>query len=122
MSKNVALILAAFMLVSRILVRRRSLAGFGRSATLFAQCHVGAGLLRIGGFHREYGHCIRNGTAYVPPVVVTPHVVVTPPVVVAPHYAPHVVVAPHYTRPAVVAPSVCPHGYYYGANGHCVPY
>ena len=80
------------------------------------------------GFHREYGHCIRNGTAYVPPVVVTPHVVVTPQVVVtphvvvAPHYTPHAVVAPHYTTPVVVVPSVCPHGYYHGANGHCLPY
>ena len=57
------------------------------------------------GFHREYGHCVRNGTQYVPPVVV-----------------PHVVVAPHYVPPAVVAPSVCPHGYYHDQEGHCVPY
>ena len=33
------------------------------------------------GFHREYGYCIRNGTVYAPPVIVTP----SPPVVVAPH-------------------------------------
>ncbi len=73
------------------------------------------------GFHREYGHCVRNGTQYVPPVVVVPHVVV------APHYVPpvvvpHVVVAPHYVPHAVVAPSVCPHGYYHDQEGHCVPY
>ena len=43
-------------------------------------------------------------------------------VVVAPHYTPHAVVAPHYTTPVVVAPSVCPHGYYHGANGQCLPY
>jgi hypothetical protein len=48
------------------------------------------------GFHREYGDCVRNGTAYVPPVVVAPHV--------------------------VVAPTVCPHGYYLDPSGHCVPY
>jgi hypothetical protein len=62
------------------------------------------------GFHREYGHCVRNGTAYVPPVVVVPHYV--PPVVVAPHVAPNV----------VVAPTVCPHGCYLDPSGQCVPY
>jgi hypothetical protein len=55
------------------------------------------------GFHRgPYGHCIRNGTVYVPPVVVAPRVVVVPPVVVA--------------RP------VCPYGYYLGPYGRCLPY
>ena len=58
------------------------------------------------GFHRgPYGHCIRNGTVYAPPVVVVP------PVVVAPHYAP----------PVVVAPTVCPYGYYLGPYGRCLP-
>jgi hypothetical protein len=55
------------------------------------------------GFHRgPYGHCIRNGTVYVPPVVVAPRVVVVPPVVVAPRV-------------------VCPYGYYLGPYGRCLP-
>jgi hypothetical protein len=55
------------------------------------------------GFHRgPYGGCIRNGTVYVPPVVVAPRVVVVPPVVVP--------------RP------VCPYGYYLGPYGRCLPY
>jgi hypothetical protein len=55
------------------------------------------------GFHRgPYGGCIRNGTVYVPPVVVAPRVVVAPPV--------------------VVAPAVCPYGYYLGPYGRCLPY
>jgi hypothetical protein len=75
------------------------------------------------GFHRgPYGYCVRNGTVYVPPVVVVPSapVVVVPsaPVVVAP--ATPVVVAP--AVPAVVAPIVCPYGYYLGPYGHCLPY
>ncbi len=54
------------------------------------------------GFHRgPYGHCIRNGTVYVPPVVVAPRVVVVPPVVARP---------------------VCPYGYYLGPYGRCLPY
>jgi hypothetical protein len=53
------------------------------------------------GFHRgPYGHCIRNGTVYAPPVVVVP------PVVVAPH----------------VVGAVCPYGYYLGPYGRCLPY
>jgi hypothetical protein len=121
MSKNVALMLAAFMLVSLFSFDAEALPGLPAAQPSSPNVTLVRGFCGLG-FHREYGHCIRNGTAYVPPVVVTPHVVVTPPVVVAPHYAPHVVVAPHYTTPVVVAPSVCPHGYYHGANGHCLPY
>ena len=44
-----------------------------------------------------------------PLAVVTPHVVVA-----SPHYAHHVVVARGAVR--------LPHGYYHGANGHCLPY
>jgi len=72
------------------------------------------------GFHMAVCGCIRNYTAC--PVVVAP-VVVAPvgPVVVAPHYAPHVVV-PHYAPPVVATPAVCPHGYYLGPDGTCLPY
>ena len=115
MSKNVALMLAAFMLVSLVSFDAEALPGLTAAQASSPNITLVRGFCGWG-FHREYGHCIRNGTTYVPPVVVTPHVVV------APHYAPHVVVAPHYTTPVVVAPSVCPHGYYHGANGHCVPY
>ena len=48
MSKNVALMLAAFMLVSLFSFDAEALPGLAGSATLFAQCHIGAGLLRIG--------------------------------------------------------------------------
>jgi hypothetical protein len=73
------------------------------------------------GFHRgPYGYCVRNGTVYVPPVVVAPTapVVVTPaaPAVVAP--AAPAVVAP--VAPVVVAPVVCPYGYYLGPYGRCL--
>ena len=72
------------------------------------------------GFHMAVCGCIRNYTAC--PVVVAP-VVVAPvaPVVVAPHYAPHVVV-PHYAPPVAATPAVCPHGYYLGPDGTCLPY
>jgi hypothetical protein len=106
MSKNIPLILAACMLVSLLSFDAEALPGLAATAQ-----HSSPNITLVRGFcglgfHREYGHCIRNGTAYVPPVVVTPHAVV----------------APHYTTPVVVAPSVCPHGYYHGANGHCLPY
>ena len=67
------------------------------------------------GFHRgPYGYCVRNGTVYVPPVVVAP----AAPVVVTP--AAPVVVTP--AAPVVVAPIVCPYGYYLGPYGRCLPY
>ena len=67
------------------------------------------------GFHRgPYGYCVRNGTVYVPPVVVAP----AAPVVVTP--ATPVVVAP--AAPVVVAPVVCPYGYFLGPYGRCLPY
>src|SRR6476660_424903 len=99
MSKNIALKLAACMLVSLLSFDAEALPGLAATAQHSAPNNTFVRGFCGLGFHREYGHCIRNGTAYVPPVVVTPHVVV------APHYAPHVVVAPHYTTPVVVAPS-----------------
>ena len=104
MSKNIPLMLAACMLVSLLSFDAEALLGLAATAQ-----HSSPNITLVRGFcglgfHREYGHCIRNGTAYVPPVVVTPHVVVTP----------QVVVTPHYTTPVVVAPAVCPHGYYHG--------
>ena len=67
------------------------------------------------GFHMAVCGCIRNYTAC--PVVVAP----VAPVVVAPHYARPVVV-PHYAPPVVATPAVCPHGYYLGPDGTCLPY
>ena len=58
------------------------------------------------GFHMAPCGCIRNYTAC--PVIVAP----VAPVVVAPQYAP----------PVVVTPGVCPHGYYLGPYGRCLPY
>jgi len=89
-----------------------------QAAAVITLVRDGCGL----GFHRALCGCIRNYTAC--PVVVAP----VAPVVVAPHYAP-VVVAPHHVvAPVVVAPHhvvapvVCPHGYYLGAHGACLPY
>src|SRR6476646_6075906 len=96
MSKNVDLMLAAFMLVSLVSFDAEALPRLTAAQASSPNITLVRGFCGWG-FHPEYGHCIRNRTAYVPPVVVTPHVVV------APHYAPHVVVAPHYTKPVVVA-------------------
>jgi hypothetical protein len=120
MSKNLPFILVGCMLVLLFSFDAEALPGLAAAAQRSSPDVTLVRGFCGWGFHREYGHCVRNGTAYVPPVVVTPHVVVAPHhLVVAPH---HVVVAPHYTPPVVVAPSVCPHGYYHGATGHCVPY
>ena len=78
MSKNIPLMLAACMLVSLLSFDAEALPGLAATAQ-----HSSPNITLVRGFcglgfHREYGHCIRNGTAYVPPVVVTPHVVVTP--------------------------------------------
>ena len=78
MSKNIPLMLAACMLVSLLSFDAEALLGLAATAQ-----HSSPNITLVRGFcglgfHREYGHCIRNGTAYVPPVVVTPHVVVTP--------------------------------------------
>ena len=63
------------------------------------------------GFHMAACGCIRNYTAC--PIVVAPVVVApTAPAVVVPHYAP----------PVAATPAVCPHGYYLGPDGTCLPY
>jgi hypothetical protein len=107
MSRKVALILASSALVSSISFNVEVLPVLSVSAQTPAPDITLVRGFCGWGFHRgPYGHCIRNGTVYAPPVVVVP------PVVVAPHYAP----------PVVVAPAVCPYGYYLGPYGRCLPY
>ena len=80
--KQTLLMLAACMLVSLLSFDAEALPGLAATAQ-----HSSPNITLVRGFcglgfHREYRHSIRNGAAYVPPVVVTPHVVVTPQVVV----------------------------------------
>jgi hypothetical protein len=104
MSKRLALILVSSALVSLISFNVQALPILSAPAqTATPDITLVRGFCGLG-FHRgPYGGCIRNGTVYVPPVVV----------------APRVVVAPH---PVVVAPAVCPYGYYLGPYGRCLPY
>jgi hypothetical protein len=109
MSRKLALILAAGMVVSLSSFNVQALPVSSMPArTAGPNVTLVRGFCGLG-FHREYGYCVRNGTAYAPPPVV---VVPPPPVVVAPRYAP----------PVVVTPSVCPYGYYLGPYGRCLPY
>jgi hypothetical protein len=115
MSRKLALILACGLLVSLFSSDVRALpalSGAARTAApVITLVRDFCGL----GFHRgPYGYCVRNGTVYVPPVVVAP----AAPVVVVP--AAPVVVAP--AMPVVVSPIVCPYGYYLGPYGLCLPY
>ncbi len=115
MSRKLALILACGLLASLFSSDVRALpalSGAARTAApVITLVRDFCGL----GFHRgPYGYCVRNGTVYVPPVVVAP----AAPVVVVP--AAPVVVAP--AVPVVVSPIVCPYGYYLGPYGLCLPY
>ena len=115
MSRKLASILACSLLVSLFSSDVQALpALFVPVQTALPEVTLVRGFCGLG-FHRgPYGYCVRNGTVYVPPVVVVP----SAPVVVAP--ATPVVVAP--SAPVVVAPIVCPYGYYLGPYGHCLPY
>jgi hypothetical protein len=123
MSRKLALILACSVLVSLFSSDVQALPALSVPAqTAAPEITLVRGFCGLG-FHRgPYGYCVRNGTVYVPPVVVAPSapVVVAPsaPVVVAPSTP--VVVAP--SALAVVPPIVCPYGYYLGPYGHCLPY
>jgi hypothetical protein len=101
MSRKLALFLACSVLVSSFSLNVQALPGLSVPAQTAAP---DIALVRDWcgwGFHRgPYGHCVRNGTVYAPPVVVVP------PVVVAPH----------------VVGAVCPYGYYLGPYGRCLPY
>ena len=97
MSKRLAVILACGVLVSLFSSNVRALTvSFAWAQTRTP--HITLVRDWCGwGFHRgPYGHCIRNGTVYAPPVVVVPPVVVAPRV-------------------------VCPYGYYRGPYGRCLP-
>ena len=96
MSRKLALILACSVLVSSFSFNVQALPVLSVPAQTAAPditlVRDWCGL----GFHRgPYGHCIRNGTVYAPPVVVVPPVVVAPRV-------------------------VCPYGYYLGPYGRCL--
>jgi hypothetical protein len=108
MSKKLALILACSVLVSSFSFNVQALPVLSVPAqTVAPDITLVRGFCGLG-FHRgPYGYCVRNGTVYVPPVVVAAPVVVAPSVVVP---------------PVVVAPSVCPYGYYVGPYGRCLPY
>ena len=103
MSRKLALILACSVPVSLFSFNVQALPVLSVPAqTTAPETTLVRGFCGLG-FHRgPYGGCIRNGTVYVPPVVVAPRVVVAPPV--------------------VVAPAVCPYGYYLGPYGRCLPY
>jgi len=115
MSRKLASILACSLLVSLFSSDVQALpALFVLAQAALPEVTLVRGFCGLG-FHRgPYGYCVRNGTVYVPPVVVVP----SAPVVVAP--ATPVVVAP--SAPVVVAPIACPYGYYLGPYGHCLPY
>jgi hypothetical protein len=115
MSRKLALILACGLLVSLFSSDVKALpALFATAQTAAPNITLVRGFCGLG-FHRgPYGYCVRNGTVYVPPVVVAP----ATPVIVAPTVP--AVVAP--AAPVVVAPIVCPYGYYLGPYGHCLPY
>ena len=107
MSKRLAVILACGVLVSLFSSNVQAL------TVSFPRAQIGTPHITLvrdwcgWGLHRgPYGHCIRNGTVYVPPVVVAP----AAPVVVVP------------AVPVVVSPLVCPYGYYLGPYGLCLPY
>jgi hypothetical protein len=121
MSRKLALILASSALVSLISFNVQALPVLSVPAQTAAPDITPVRGFCGWGFHRgPYGGCVRNGTVYVPPVVVVPPVVA--PVVVTPQYAPPVVVTPQYAPPVVLAPAVCPYGYYVGPYGRCLPY
>ena len=121
MSRKLALILACGLLASSFSSNVQALPALSAiSQTAAPVITLVRGFCGLG-FHRgPYGYCVRNGTVYVPPVVVVPTapVVVTPaaPIVVTP--AAPAVVAP--VAPVVVAPVVCPYGYYLGPYGRCL--
>ena len=123
MSRTLALILACGLLVSLFSSDVQALPALSVTAqTAAPNITLVRGFCGLG-FHRgPYGYCVRNGTVYVPPVVVAPAapVVVAPaaPAVVAP--AAPVVVAP--ATPVLATPIVCPYGYYLGPYGRCLPY
>jgi len=120
MSRTLALILACGLLVSLFSSDVQALPALSVTAqTVAPNITLVRGFCGLG-FHRgPYGYCVRNGTVYVPPVVVAPAapVVVAPaaPVVLAP-------AAPVVVAPAAPVPVVCPYGYYLGPYGRCLPY
>ena len=115
MPRKLALILACGLLVSLFSSDVKALSAlFVTAQTAAPNITLVRGFCGLG-FHRgPYGYCVRNGTVYIPPVVVAP----ATPVVVAPT-VPAVVVP---AAPVVVAPIVCPYGYYLGPYGRCLPY
>ena len=112
MSRTLALILACGLLVSLFSSDVQALPALSVTAqTAAPNITLVRGFCGLG-FHRgPYGYCVRNGTVYVPPVVVAP----AAPVVVAP-------AAPVVVAPATPVPVVCPYGYYLGPYGRCLPY
>ena len=96
MSRKLALILACSVLVSSFSFNVQALPILSVPAQTVAPDIMLVRDFCGWGFHRgPYGHCIRNGTVYAPPVVVVPPVVVAPRV-------------------------VCPYGYYLGPYGRCL--